>query len=187
MNKREWCIEQHRKTNHMYSEYLPYEFHLRMVNQVAQDFKHLLDDSKDYYSGEVNLPPHEIKVTLRDACLIAVWGHDTIEDTRVSYTDVKIHLGQEVADIIYAVTNEKGRNRAERANITYYQGIRETPGAVFVKLCDRIANVQYSKMTKSRMFDAYKRENQHFEQMLGRYTDNKDLSPMFEYLENLFE
>jgi (p)ppGpp synthase/HD superfamily hydrolase len=96
-------------------------------------------------------------------------------------------LGQEAADIIYAVTNEKGKNRSERANDKYYEGIRNTPGAVFVKLCDRIANVQYSKMTKSRMFEMYKKENMNFETMLGRFTDNKDLEPMFQYLYNLFE
>jgi hypothetical protein len=56
---------------------------------------------------------------------------------------VKNHLDEGAADIIYAVTNDKGKNRKERAGVKYYEGIRKTPGAVFVKLCDRIANVQY--------------------------------------------
>jgi len=182
-----WCIEQHKSTNHFYDTYLPYEFHLRMVNQVALDFKHLLDDTKDYFTGEKYRGPCQDQVTLQTACLRATFGHDLIEDCRVSYNDVKNHLGQEAADIIYAVTNEKGKNRSERANDKYYEGIRNTPGAVFVKLCDRIANVQYSKMTKSRMFEMYKKENMNFETMLGRFTDNKDLEPMFQYLYNLFE
>jgi len=184
---REWCIEQHRITNHFYDTYLPYEFHLRMVYEVANDFKHLLDDTKDYYTGETYRGPRQEQINLRDACLLAVWGHDLIEDCRVSYNDVLRHLGQEAADIIYAVTNEKGKNRHERANEKYYESIRNTPGAVFVKLCDRIANVQYSKMTKSPMFEMYKKENEHFIKMLGRYTDNKDLEPMFDYLDKLFE
>jgi len=186
-DKIKWCIEQHTKTNHFYDTYLPYEFHLRMVNQVARDFKHLLDDTKDYFTGEPWRGPKQNQVTLRDACLNATWGHDLIEDCRVSYNDVKEHLGQEAADIIYAVTNEKGKNRKERANDKYYEGIRNTPGAVFVKLCDRIANVQYSKMSKSRMFEMYKKENVEFEKMLGRYTDYKFFEPMFKYLEKLFE
>jgi (p)ppGpp synthase/HD superfamily hydrolase len=180
----EWCIEQHRKTNHFYDVYLPYEFHLRMVYQSAVDFKELLDNTKDYYTGNPN--NKDGYVTLRNAALRATWGHDLIEDCRVSYNDVKSHLGQEAADIVYAVTNEKGKNRAERANEKYYQGIRETPGAVFVKLCDRIANVQYSKMTKSRMFEMYSKENPKFEKMLGRNTDYKELESMFKYLEDLF-
>ena len=161
MNYVDWCIEQHRKTNHFYDRYLPYEFLLRMVNNVCEDFQHLLDDTKDYYTGEPWRGPKQNQVTLRDACMLATWGHDLIEDTRVSYNDVKNHLGQEAADIIYAVTNEKGKTRSERANSKYYEGIRNTPGAVFVKLCDRIANVQYSKMTKSRMFEMYKKEHSH--------------------------
>ena len=182
-----WCIEQHRSTNHFYSEYLPYEFHLRMVNQVAQDFKHLLDDTKDYFTGEPYRGPRQEQVTLRDACLRATWGHDLIEDCRVSYNDVKSQLGQEAADIVYAVTNEKGKNRSERANDKYYEGIRNTPGAVFVKLCDRIANVQYSKMTKSRMFEMYKKELDGFVVKMGY--DDSNTHPyyeMFSYLINLF-
>lgn len=171
---REWCIEQHRNTNHYYDTYLPYEFHLRMVGNVAEDFIDLTPNTND---GEISF---------RDSIMLAAYGHDLIEDTRVSYNDVKTHLGQQAADIVYALTNEKGKNRKERANIKYYQGIRETPGAVFVKLCDRIANVQYSKMTKSRMFEMYSKENENFEKMLGRHTDNKNLEPMFEYLEKLF-
>lgn len=175
-SKLQWCVDQHEKTNHFYDEYLPYSFHLKMVANVAIDFEHLIPNRKDENS------PADFKTHI----IRAAYGHDLIEDTRVSYNDVKEVLGKEVADIVYAVTNEKGKNRKERANDKYYEGIRNTPGAVFVKLCDRIANVQYSKMTKSRMFEMYKKENAEFERLLGRYTDNKNLESMFEYLNNLF-
>jgi (p)ppGpp synthase/HD superfamily hydrolase len=189
MNKIQWCINQHNNTNHYYDTYLPYEFHLRMVHQAAMDFKHLLDNEVDYFSGNKFEGPRGDKtVTLQEACLIATYGHDLIEDCRVSHNDVQNYLGQEAANIIYAVTNEKGKTRAERANDKYYEGIRNTPGAVFVKLCDRIANVQYSKMTKSRMFEMYKKENENFITKLGLYEkyNNHPLLPMFNYLNNLF-
>jgi (p)ppGpp synthase/HD superfamily hydrolase len=187
MSKIDWILEQHKSTNHQYDTYLPYEFHLRMVNHVGEQFKHLLDDTKDYYTGEPYRGPKQEQVTLRDACMVATWGHDLIEDTRVSYNDVKEQLGQESADIIYALTNEKGKNRKERANDKYYEGIRNTPGAVFVKLCDRIANVQYSKMTGSRMFEMYKKENDDFIVQLG--WDDTNTHPyfkMFSYLQEIF-
>jgi (p)ppGpp synthase/HD superfamily hydrolase len=187
-NKSQWCIDQHRNTNHFYDTYLPYEFHLRMVNQVAKDFKHLLDDTKDYFTGENYRGPMQGQVTLKNACLIATYGHDLIEDCRVSYNDVKEHLGEEAANIIYAVSNEKGKTRKERANVKYYEGIRNTPGAVFVKLCDRIANVQYSKMTKSRMFEMYNKENDDFMTELGYgFNNSHECSVMFDYLVGLFE
>jgi len=189
-DKKQWCIDKHNETNHMYDTYLPYEFHLRMVYQIGLKYKHILDDTKDYYTGESYRGPHQGQVTLRSVCLTACWGHDLIEDCRVSYNDVKDNLGKEAADIVYAVTNEKGKNRSERANDKYYEGIRNTPGAVFVKLCDRIANVQYSSMTGSRMFEMYKKENNNFMIKLGRYDSNGHVNnpyeEMFQYLIILF-
>jgi (p)ppGpp synthase/HD superfamily hydrolase len=186
----DWCIAQHDNTNHMYDKYIPYSFHLRMVDRVAQQFEHLLDDTKDMQTGKSReiLDGSRIGfVSLRMACRKAGWGHDTIEDTRTSYNDVVNHLGKDAADIVYAVTNEKGKNRAERANDKYYAGIVATPGAVFVKLCDRIANVQYGKMTGSSMYDKYKKENANFVTKLGGDDKDHKLAPMFEYLLNLFK
>jgi (p)ppGpp synthase/HD superfamily hydrolase len=189
MDMNEWILEQHSSTNHMYDTYLPYEFHLRMVAHIAKKYSHLLDDEVDYFTGKKEYDRgRDVTVTLRTACLRAAWGHDLIEDTRVSYNDVEENLGQEAAEIIYALTNEKGKNRKERANDKYYEGIRNTPGAVFVKLCDRIANVQYSKMTGSRMFEMYKKENNHFLDSLGFVEGHgHPLGEMCHYLENLFE
>lgn len=192
-----WCIKQHNKTNHYYSEYLPYQFHLRMVNQVYKDFKHLLPENlitTSHYDKD------QIQDITHTTISLSTYGHDLIEDTRTSYNEVKDRLGVYVADIIYALTNEKGKNRDERANDKYYEGIRNTKGAVFVKLCDRIANVQYSKMTKSSMFDKYKKENPNFISKLGFKVDldngiplNWDgvedvsyLQPMVDYLNKLF-
>ena len=164
-DKIKWIIDQHKKTNHFYDEYLPYEFHLRMVVEVANDNIHLVHS------------------WIKSHVILAAWGHDLIEDTRTSYNDVKNILGEDVADIVYALTNEKGKSRKERANDKYYEGIRRTPGAVFVKLCDRIANVQYSKMTKSRMFDVYKNENEEFIKNLGG--DDGQYEEIFTYLKSL--
>ena len=52
----------------------------------------------------------------------------------------------QVPEIVYALTNEKGRNRGERANDLYYQGIRQTKFASFIKMCDRLGNIQYTMM-----------------------------------------
>jgi len=183
-----WCIEQHTKTNHFYDTYLPYRFHLEMVDNVAEQFEHLLDDKHDYFTGEEIKYNRDNTISLREACRMATYSHDLIEDARVSYNDVKDKLGYEAADIVYAVTNEKGKTRKDRANDKYYEGIRNTPGATFVKLCDRIANVQYSKLTKSRMFEMYKKENEHFMSQLAYIeSGNHPYKTMFEYLINLFQ
>jgi (p)ppGpp synthase/HD superfamily hydrolase len=180
-----WIINQHKNTNHFYDGELPYSFHLKMVVNVFEDFKHLLPENL-YIKTDKRASDEDMTQRVIG---LACWGHDLIEDTRVSYNDVKNRLDNAgysyIVDIIYAVTNEKGKNRNERANEKYYEGIRSTPGAVFVKLCDRIANVQYSKMMKSRMFEMYGKEQFKFQKMLGRYTDNQELEPMFAHLDKL--
>lgn len=78
--------------------------------------------------------------------------HDSIEDTRLTYNDV-VKIAKQwmddqqalmAAEIVYALTNDKGRTRAERAGEKYYQGIRDTAYAPFMKLADRLANITYS-------------------------------------------
>ena len=166
--KIDWIISQHRDTNHMYDTYLPYEFHLRMVVGVYEQFKHLVEDVKQ----------EEVK--------LACFAHDTIEDTRVTYNDVKDMLGYEAAELVYALTNEKGKNRKERGNDKYYQGIRDIKYGPFVKMCDRIANVQYSKMSGSRMFEMYRKENDGFIKKLG-ITEHHMCHSMKLYLDKVFE
>lgn len=180
------CIEAHANVNHFYDGDLPYRIHLEMTNQVFQEFKHLLDDEVDYFTGKKEYDRGvDNTVTLREACDKASWGHDLIEDARLTYNDVKDMLGQEAADIIFAVTNEKGKTRKERANPKYYAGIVATKGAVYTKLCDRIANVRFGKMMKSRQFYMYKKENPEFVKSLG-YELSHPLVSMFDCLFELF-
>ncbi len=138
-----YAIEKHRSVNQKYDTFA-YEYHLNMVYEVGKKFIHLIDEEE------------------RDSVLSACWVHDIIEDARETYNDVKKATNETIAELAYALTNEKGRTRAERANAAYYQGIIDTKNASFVKFCDRIANVQYSKEKGSRMFQKYKEENAIF-------------------------
>lgn len=38
----QFSIKAHHDTNHYYDDYLPYEFHLRMVSKAAKDFIYLI-------------------------------------------------------------------------------------------------------------------------------------------------
>ena len=50
------------------------------------------------------------------------------------------------------------------ANDLYYQGIRKTKFASFIKMCDRLANIQYTMMFvfANRMLDVYRKEYPEF-------------------------
>ena len=147
----DWIYAQH--STQLYG-HRPYSFHLNKVADILE--RYWLDEYEVYDDIVFN--------TLYIACL----GHDIIEDTNNSYNDVKKFLGQPVADIIYDVTNELGKNRKERATKTY-QKIMNNPLAIVVKLCDRIANTEFSKETVSTMFKKYQEEYVDFRLTLHNF------------------
>ena len=134
----------------------PYSVHLSAVLEAALQYS-------QYFPEDVN---NYLDVIAFGACF-----HDTIEDARLTYNDVLKIATKELVDkdkavmateIVYALTNEKGRNRAERANDKYYTGIRTTPFASFVKFCDRYANMKYAFAHKTSMAKKYAQELPHF-------------------------
>lgn len=100
-----------------------------------------------------------------EAVQVACYLHDSMEDGNLSYNDIKTHFGEEVAEIVFAVTDELGRNRKERHEKTYPK-IRAIEKAVCVKLCDRIANTQSSLKYNPRLAEMYEKEHDKFEQAL---------------------
>lgn len=160
---RKFATQAHADTNHRYGEH-PYEVHLAMVESFAIRFMDLLDNVDD-----------------RTTAIAGAWVHDSIEDARMTYNDVKDATNEAIAEVAYALTNEKGRTRKERANDRYYAGIRANRIATYVKICDRLANVTYSKNTQSRMLDLYRKELPDFRDAL--YTEK--FNPMWVMLEDL--
>lgn len=155
---RQAAHELHASVNQTYDGDKPYGFHLDMVAATVFEYGHLVcDDEKDL------LP-----------LLFGAYFHDSIEDARLTYNDVTKQAlrwmdeqqALTAAEIVYALTNDKGRTRAERAGERYYQGIRETPYAPFVKLADRRANITYSCQghgeANAHMREVYKKELPHF-------------------------
>jgi (p)ppGpp synthase/HD superfamily hydrolase len=143
-----YIIKAHIAVNHKYDG-LPYTVHLNNVVRVAKKYLHLIESE------------------FHDIVIIACWGHDLIEDTHESYNDAKRILGERIADIIFAVSNEKGKVRKDRANEKYYSGIKSDHLALFVKLCDRISNMKYSKLYgNASMFKKYNNELPHFKEQL---------------------
>ena len=159
----------HESVGQTYDNTLPYGHHLSMVADAAIKYGHeVIDDEADI------LP-----------VIFAAYYHDGIEDARLSYNDVKtvarkfMDDGHSVmaAEIIFALTNDKGRSRKERAGEHYYAGIRETPYAPFVKLCDRLANMTHcfnrTDDTNRRMRQVYAGEWTHFIQAITIDAEDK--------------
>jgi (p)ppGpp synthase/HD superfamily hydrolase len=158
-NHANYCVG---STNHRYGNY-SYMYHLKKVVYTAESFIYLTP-----------IDQHE-------NILAACWLHDSIEDHRQTYNDILKVTNKEVAEIVFALTNNKGRTRKERADRAYYHGIRATPGATFVKLCDRIANVTHSKKTNSEMFRKYMHEHHLFMDELR----SAQYAPLIHFLDKL--
>lgn len=140
---KQYAISCHKDVNQKYAN-RDYDFHLKMVAKFAESYQYLIPEN------------------LRQDFIAAAWTHDVIEDARQTYNDVKNATNKNVAELTYALTNEKGKNRKERASKKYYQDMRLVEGALLLKICDRLANVTYSKMFGSRMYKAYENENADF-------------------------
>lgn len=155
---RQAAHELHASVNQKYDGDKPYGFHLDMVADTIYEYGHLVcEDVND-------LMP----------LFFGAYFHDSIEDARLTYNNVTKYAlrwmdsqqALTAAEIVYALTNDKGRTRAERAGERYYQGIRTTPYAPFVKLADRRANISYSCRGADEgnihMKEVYKNELPHF-------------------------
>lgn len=117
---------------------LPYEYHLTKVVGVLQMFGIKDEDT-----------------------LIAAWLHDTIEDTETTLEHIKFLFGERVAALVWAVTDGEGKNRKEKKR-EMYEKVRATPGAVLLKLADRIANVDEATRTRSKHRYMYLAEHDGF-------------------------
>ena len=179
------AIDLHKKVGQFYDKNLPYGYHLSMVAENVMKYGHLV------IPVEADIMP----------VVFGAYFHDSIEDARQTYNDVngiaqkfmQANQAYLATEIVYALTNDKGRTRSERAGEHYYEGIRETPYASFVKLCDRVANMTYSfKVSEdihNHMQDVYKSEWEHFIKSIS--SDKEDIrysipAEMLEYIEELF-
>lgn len=172
--------------NQKYGDDLPYSFHLKAVETQGKKFLHLIKEELTENPDNYRASP----VYLTNIVKHALTAHDTLEDARLTYNDVlnlasesldNYVAGRVVADIVYCVTDEKGKTRGERKNDKYYKELSENKLAVFVKLADLSSNILYSKLTGGGMYEKYKSELPKFKSRLHI----EQYKEFFEYLENL--
>jgi (p)ppGpp synthase/HD superfamily hydrolase len=141
-------------SNQSYDEIFPYEKHLDDVVDVLKRFG---------FSGKF---------------IVAGFLHDSIEDDGISYNDIRKHFGIEVAEMVYCVTDELGRNRREKKEKTLPK-TASNPSAIILKLADRIANIEHGGK-----IDMYNKEYQEFKGALYLNTP-EDGKKMWEHLDSL--
>lgn len=163
---KEYAINHHTCTNHRYG-HLPYAYHLQMTYDYGKKYVYILENEITINPG---LDPAEH--------MAALWTHD-IADTRQEYSDVKRNCGESVADITFALTNEKGKRRRDRTGDKYFADMREVAYAMWDKCCDRLANIKHSVDTRNvEKIKMYKEEQDYFESQVHTRIYDEMLSEM---------
>jgi len=143
-------------SNQSYDEIFPYEKHLDDVVDVLKRFG---------FSGKF---------------IVAGYLHDAIEDDGISYNDINRHFNTEVAEMVYCVTDELGRNRREK-KVKTLPKTAGNPDAIILKLADRIANIEHGGK-----IDMYAKEYQEFKGALYLNTPSDGIK-MWEHLDFLLK
>jgi guanosine-3',5'-bis(diphosphate) 3'-pyrophosphohydrolase len=124
----------------------PYHTHLRAVREVLVEFGYTDDDH-----------------------LAAAWLHDVLEDTATSSAQLESIFGPAVTGLVYAVTGV-GKNRKER-NATAFARMVTHPGAIILKLADRIANAEACAKGHDHRLEMYRKEHPGFKAKLAPLCD----------------
>jgi hypothetical protein len=100
--------------------------------------------------------------------VIVCYCHDVIEDTGETYSDCVQVIGLANTERVYQLTNEKGRDRAERANEKYYGEMTDRL-AKTAKIADRTSNMERGTQPGGKgisMLSGYLKTNPHFRDSL---------------------
>ena len=133
----------------------PYSYHLDdAVNELID---HVLD-----------LPA--LKFYDHDLIICATYLHDVLEDTSTTSEEMFGLFDRRIVELVQAVTDGPGKNRAERKKGVYAAIRTKGPAALAVKLADRLANTKTCGLSKdeSEMLKMYRREQTDFDWELRR-------------------
>jgi guanosine-3',5'-bis(diphosphate) 3'-pyrophosphohydrolase len=98
-----------------------------------------------------------------DANLVmAAFLHDVIEDTSTTQADLVERFGQDVADLVVEMTDDKSLPKAERKRLQIEKAPKISARAQIIKLADKIANLR-SLLTSPPPDWDYERKRQYFE------------------------
>ncbi len=76
------------------------------------------------------------------ALVIAALLHDTIEDAGVTHPQLVEQFGQDVADLVFELTDDKTLPKSERKRLQVENAFNKSVRAGFIKLADKISNLR---------------------------------------------
>jgi guanosine-3',5'-bis(diphosphate) 3'-pyrophosphohydrolase len=94
--------------------------------------------------------------------VVAALLHDTIEDTSTTTADLIERFGQDVADLVVEMTDDKSLPKAERKRLQIEHAPKISVRAQTIKLADKISNLR-SILSSPPADWNYERKRQYFE------------------------
>ena len=132
--------------------------------EIVHQYK--LYNGKKYMNHIMDCYNLGLEYCLTEDLLIPIILHDVLKTDQTLYSQIKKKFGKEVAEIVYSVTDELGRNRKERRGKTYPK--INNSKSITVKLIDRLANVSHSYNTDNlKKLKLYKKENDELLKILN--------------------
>lgn len=118
------------------------------------------------------------QITTDPEIIAAAYLHDVVEDTDIQLEYIVKHFGQNVANMVWAVTGIGADRAAKMANAI--EKIAQTPGSELVKSADRLSNAAASKAErKQKLYQRYKDEHTNLSPVLGNNALAKELVRLF--------
>ena len=117
---------------------------LSLIAEVFSDQRHagqLDDEGKSYFLAHICQVVEIIKqVTDDEEIIAAAYLHDTLEDTKTTYEELKSIFGERVARLVHEVTHD-----GQKDNHGYYFPRLQSKEGIMLKFADRLSNI--SRMT----------------------------------------
>jgi len=116
----------------------------KFATSAHQHIQHRRKYTEQPYEVHLKAVARLVAEVTNDARLVAAaWLHDTVEDTLATHTDIEAEFGEEIAILVYQLTDISrpgDGNRATRKAIDREHLARASAGAQTVKLADLIDN-----------------------------------------------
>ena len=131
-------------TNQKYGDQ-PYMVHLEMVDKLVNQFIYLLPSQYHLFAQT------------------ASWLHDVLEDTGYTEIELQKRFPKQTCQVVKLLSKHPNQSYDE-----YYANIASNPVAVYVKLCDRLANVRSSLFPRNdEKLNRYKLHQQNVQAFLN--------------------
>jgi guanosine-3',5'-bis(diphosphate) 3'-pyrophosphohydrolase len=77
-----------------------------------------------------------------EVALIAAALHDTVEDTKTTFSELEEHFGPEVAGLVRELTDDKSLDKMERKRLQIEHAAQASSRAKQLKIADKICNIR---------------------------------------------